>query len=447
MMPITPESLKRFVKGRRHRGKVTFRLDLRRATHLPPRLRSRSTMFEPGSSPHWPVRGRSTEDRATAESWLTSYASWLNNELTLEAAKGEQQAGPLFVADAALQYLKHLRELWEDDGYSTVVNRKSNIKVHIIPAFPSTLLSSLTTPSVQHFLDKVLVSDGNGGMKRPEQNTLQALRDTLTAIWRHHMKCDPPFLGVRLDDTPARVARRKVIRAGRFKELAGRGSYLPDEITRLLVRATMIDLLRPPNIAKSNTPYTALAMALEYGLAARVGELVLLRWGCLDRDERLILIPGPKNANALRWMVVFDSVWPWIEEAARIADEATGELDWLIRVDPRPGREARQLAHTTLQSRFNRVYEEEGLKIHGEATHILRDSWMTNVMAAGLRTRTAKIMAGHSAVGGATENYLKRHELLKLIKPADRRRLATLPTPEEVRRLAEEAVRARRNKR
>jgi integrase len=83
---------------------------------------------------------------------------------------------------------------------------------------------------------------------------------------------------------------------------------LPDEITRLLVRAVMIDLLRQPNIAKSNTPYTALAMALEYGLAARVGELRLLRWGCLDRDEHHILIPGPKNPNALRWMVVFDPV-------------------------------------------------------------------------------------------------------------------------------------------
>jgi uncharacterized protein (UPF0216 family) len=89
------------------------------------------------------------------------------------------------------------------------------------------------------------------------------------------------------------------------------------------------------------------------------------------------------------------------------------------------------------------VYVEEGLQIAGEATHILRDSWMTNVMADGLTTRKAKIMAGHSAVGGATEHYLKRHELLKLIKPSDRRRLATLPSPAEVRRLAEEAIRVR----
>jgi integrase len=441
-MTVTPESLKRFLKTRRHRGRETFRLDLRRAMHLPPRLRTRSTLFEPGSSPHWPTQGRSTEDRATAEGWLTSYATWLNNELTLEAANGQQQGGPLFVADAALQYLKHLRETWEDDGYSTVVNRKSNIMVHIIPAFPSTLLSTLSTPSVQRFLDNVLVSDGNSGMKRPEPNTLQALRDTLTAIWRHHMKCDPPFLGTRLDNTAAKVARRKAILAGEFEGLQVKGSYVPDEITRLLVRAMLIDLQRPPNIAKPNTPYTALAMALQYGLAARVGELRLLRWKCLDRHERLILIPGPKNPNALRWTVVFDSVWPWIEEAERLACHATGEMDWLIRVDPRPGHEARQLACTTLQSRFNRVHDEEGLKIHGEATHILRDSWMTNVLAGGLDPVKAKTMAGHVAVGGATESYLNRHELLQQLLPSDRRLLPTLPTPEEVRRLAEEAIRA-----
>jgi integrase len=409
--------------------------------HLPKRLRRRATLYEPGSSPLWPDAGHSTADEAVAKSWLTTYASWINNELALDAVNGREQEGPLFIPRAAKEYIESIRELWGSD-YSTVVNRSSNVKVHIIPRFPQTMLPALTTPMVQGFLDDLVVSDGNGGMKRAELNTKQAIRDTLAAIWRHHMKSDPLFAGVRLDNTHKRIARRKAILDGHYDKVEGKESYLPDEINRLLVRAMVIDLQRANNIAKSNTPYTALAIALSYGLATRVSELRLLRWKCLDRHERLLLIPGAKNENAFRWMLLFESVWPWIVEAERMAGAATGDMDWLIRVDPRADHESRQLATTTVQNRVNDVYEADDLKIPGKATHVLRASWITNVMAEGMATRTAKILAGHSAVGGATERYLKRLQLMKMIKPADRRRLTTLLSPDEVRQRAWAAISA-----
>jgi hypothetical protein len=76
-----------------------------------------------------------------------------------------------------------------------------------------------------------------------------------------------------------------------------------------------------------------------------------MRMKCIERVDNLVLIPGLKNQNALRWAIVFESVWPWIEEALRLAGAARDPMNWLIRVDPRPGQEMRKPAISTIQSR------------------------------------------------------------------------------------------------
>lgn len=91
---------------------------------------------------------------------------------------------------------------------------------------------------------------------------------------------------------------------------------------------------------------------------------------------------------------------------------------------------------STLQHRINKILTAEGPKVHGKSTHIFRASCITALTSEGMDLQKAKLIVGHAAIGGATERYLKRSELLRLIQPRDRRHLSSLPHPDVVRKQA-----------
>jgi integrase len=435
-MAISVDTLKDRLEVR----KGTFRLDLR-SKAFPKHRQNRAVLRDP-AAPNWPAAGNTTSDEATAHSWLHRYASLLNAELQAEAAQKVQNTGPLFVAAAGEEYVAHLERTLGLD-HNTTINRRSCIGVHIAPKLGELLLSSLDSLAVQRFLDGLIVTKQKHGKKWQEEAALKtktAVKAALREIWRFHYASNPPFDGVRLTDRKRVAAQRQAIKAGNFEDLLPREGFVPDEIERLLVRAAMIDMERKPNIALSNTAYTAVAIALQYGLYTRVAELCLMRMKCIEQADNLMLIPGTKNQNALRWAVVFDSVWPWVEEAMRMAGSARGPMNWLIRVDPRAGGEMRQPAITTIQSRINAVMAAEGLKLPNKTTHVLRASALTTLVGEGMARDRAKMIMGHAVLGGATDKYLLREELLRTIAPTDRFHLRTLPSPEAVRQKAEEAL-------
>jgi integrase len=418
----------------------TFRLDLRSKAF--PKHRQKRMVLRNPASPNWPNGGRTTADVATAHSWLPRYAALLNRELTAEAAQKVQNTGPLFVAAAGDEYIAHLeRKLGLD--HNTTINRRSCIRVHIAPKLGGLLLSSLDSLAVQKFLDGLTVTKQKHGKTWQEEAALTtklAVKAALREIWRFHYATNPPFDGVRLTDSKRVALQRTAIQEGNFEDLLPREGFVPEEIQRLLVRAMMIDMERRPNIAQSNTPYTAVAIALQYGLYTRIAELCLMRMKCIERVNNLVLIPGMKNQNALRWAIVFDSVWPWIEEAQRLAGSAQDPMNWLIRVDPRPGQEMRKPAISTIQSRINAVMEAEGLKLPGKTTHVLRATALTSLVAEGMPRERAKMILGHAVLGGSTEKYLLREELLRTIAPTDHCHLRSLPSPKTVRQMAAEAL-------
>lgn len=436
-MPVSSKDLE---KQMSLRG-TTWTLNLR-SKRYPEHLRRRITLYEPGSSPAWPEEGRSTNDQEVAKSWLPRYAAWINQEMQQSSVQSSAQSGPLYVGGVAKEYIAHLEKTKGPD-HNTTANRRSAVTNHIIPGLGHLLTSVLESPVVQRFFDGLEVTKRKHGKVSREPamlTTKQAVRDTLREMWRWKYKTNPPFSDVRLRDERRQQDVRVALVEGRFDDIFERGSYTPSEIERVLVRAMMIDLMRRPNVARSNTPYTATAIALQYGFATRIAEFTLMRWRCIEESAGLVLVPGSKNRNALRWMIVFDTVWPWIEEARRLAGGATGEMDWLLRVDPRAGGEKRRPAVSTLQNRINAVLEAEGLKTAGKCTHILRASCITTLTAEGMSIQKTKVIVGHAAVGGATEQYLKRPELLQMIQPQDRHYLASLPHPDTVREKALEAL-------
>lgn len=82
----------------------------------------------------------------------------------------------------------------------------------------------------------------------------------------------------------------------------------------------------------------------------------------------------------------------------------------------------------------------EGLKLPNKTTHVLRASALTTLIAEGIPRDRAKMILGHAVMGGATEKYLLREELLRIIGPTDRTHLRSLPSPEAVRQKALEAL-------
>jgi hypothetical protein len=71
---------------------------------------------------------------------------------------------------------------------------------------------------------------------------------------------------------------------------------------------------------------------------------------------------------------------------------------------------------------------------------VLRASALTTLVAEGIPRDRAKMVLGHAVMGGATETYLLREQLLRIIGPSDRTHLRPLPSPEAARQKALEAI-------
>lgn len=389
------------------------------------------TLRDPQST-EWPKKGATTADRDVAQGWITNeYALWLAREL--EASRRSAVSG-ITTGDAARAYMAALKVQYPL-GHNTRTGRELVIHKHILPALEDVPLSALDRARVRPLLERLTVTKRKGGkvVEAPAStSTRDTVRDALRCIWRHHHGDTPaPFAGIKFAAKPGSVGRREAAEAGLIGGVSIK-AYTDVEVRRLLAYAAAMDRTYELANLRHLFPHSVVAAVLQIGTGARVEEATLLRWLHVWERSGAVFIPGTKSDNAPRWVPLQLSLLPWLTFMRELRGCTPASQDFLL---PRRRREPhRHISDRTLISRMDRVQVAAGLKVPQKATHILRATHVTWLLAAGIEAATVKQYAGHShARGGATDAYVDRRPPFF---PPEHRECIMLPTPEEIRELA-----------
>jgi integrase len=377
----------------------------------------------------WPARGATTLDPAVAERWTRDhYAPWIKRKLQI--AQGGPDAG-LTVAEACDAYLEHMTELL-GPGHSTVSVRRSVFRVHLKPAFGHIPLAALTRGRLRQFLEGLQVRKWQGGVLRQVpamRRTKENVRSSLQALWQHtYPDTAWPFGAISLADRGASRRRREAAETGEISAMIASRTYTHEEITRLLAAAVEYDqiVFGRANL-RSWMPNTAETIALLLGTAARIDELMLLRWKHVFFDLGAIFIPGTKSAGAPRWIPLQRSLSPWLERLRALQGGDPSPEAYVLHV--RRGAPLERPSRKTYGARLARIEKQTELKRRQKATHVFRAtslSWAAPHLPEG----ALKAYAGHSRPrGGATDAYV---ETRPPFIPAAHREAVALPSPDQV---------------
>lgn len=425
-----PERLLKRLKTRPSAQGAVFVLDLRGREWSGAQLGKSGflTLRNPADE-GWPVRGGTTLDHAVAEQWVRDhYAAWM--ERKLQIAEDGPDSG-LTVAEACDAYLEHLTKLL-GPNHNTVSVRRSVVRVHLKPAFGDVPLAALTRKRLRQFLEGLQVRKWEHGilqempaMRRTKEN----VRSTLQALW-HHTYPDTawPFDTISVADRGASRHRREAAETGEISAMIASKTYTYEEIAALLAAAVEYDraVLGRVNLLPW-VPNTAESIALLLGTAARIDELMLLRWKHVFFDQGAIFIPGTKSAGAARWIPMQRSLRPWLERLRAMHGGDPHPDDYVLHL--RRGTPLSRPSRKSYGARLGRLETKAGLKRHRKTTHIFRAthlSWAAPHLPEGV----LKAYAGHSRPrGGATDAYV---ETRPPFMPAMHREVIQIPSPDEV---------------
>ncbi|HEY0020853.1 MAG TPA: site-specific integrase [Longimicrobium sp.] len=374
----------------------------------------------------WPAKGATTLDQAVAEQWLRDhYAAWIERKLQIN------EDGPdsgLTVAEACDTYLEDLTKLLGAD-HNTVSVRRSVVRVHLKPAFGDVPLAALTRKRLRQFLEGLQVKKWEHGilqempaMRRTKEN----VRSTLQALWNHtYPDTAWPFGTLSMAERGVSRRRREAAEAGEIAGMTTSKSYTLAEITSLLARAVQYD--RTAFRLLPWLPNTAETIALLVCTAARIDELMLLRWKHVLFEEEAIFIPGTKSAGAPRWIPMQRSLRPWLDRLRALHGGYPEPNAYVLHV--RRGQPLKRPSRKTYGARLGKVEAQAALKRHRKATHGFRAthlSWAAPHLPDGV----LKAYAGHSrARGGATDAYV---ETRPPFMPASHREVIQIPCPDVV---------------
>lgn len=425
--PFAERLLKRLKTRASARGAV-FVLDLRgREWAGAPLAKSGFLTLRNPAGDGWPAKGATTLDPDVAEQWLREhYAPWI--ERKLQIAQGGPDAG-LTVAEACDAYLKHLMELL-GEGHSTVSVRRSVIRVHLKPAFGDVPLAALTRKRLRQFLEGLQVRKWEGGVLREVpamRRTKENVRSSLQALWQHtYPDTAWPFGAISLADRGSSRRRREAAETGEISAMIAPKTYTYEEITALLEAAAEYDrtVLGRANLLPW-VPNTAETIALLLGTAARIDELMLLRWKHVFFDLGVIFIPGTKSAGAPRWIPMQRSLRPWLERLRALHGGDPSPEAYVLHARRRAPLE--RPSRKTYGARLGRIEKQTGLKRRQKATHVFRAtslSWAAPHLPEG----ALKAYAGHSRPrGGATDAYV---ETRPPFMPPGHREAIFIPSPD-----------------
>lgn len=429
--------------------RAAYRLDLR---HRDFGGRGYLTLRDP-ETVGWPEKGPFTCDEAEARAWIEErYATWLWQEVhgTQSNAVGPKSARGTFgaAADAYLQALK----LEKGEHHNTYRNRLTHVEVHLRPTLGNVGMvpEAFSKKAVKQFLEQVHVQPrkyGNPAPRPASPAQLSALRDTLSAIWRHHFddEISPPFMGLRLENAAQQRARIQAIKDGVVGVGTQVRAYTFEEIVRGMVAARWYDLevlSTLPNVACTTIPNSPAAIAILFANAMRVAEMNLWRGSHIFEPEGAIWVPGTKTEAAPRYMPLQRSLEPWLEwNRTRLVSRGLeiDPQDFVMRATWVPRRDAsgklKPSGRGTYGNRLALILTLAGLKVPGKRTHIFRASHITQGTLRPDLIRAEKLQqyVGHANPHGAvTSGYVDGRPPFI---PTEHRTYIELPTPEEVERL------------
>jgi hypothetical protein len=392
-------------------------------------------LFDP-SDPDWPDGGRTTTDLATAERWIRQadqkIVLWIRRQLA------GQDLG-LIVADAAEQFITAMHED-EDLGprHATVQQRRSYLRNHVTSGLGRHRLAALSHDAVQKWINTMTViewqGDGTSKQVPASKASREAALAALMALFRHHYPSHVgyPWGRIRIDVRKQEAAyRTMMVRAGRARELIKKGTYSPDELFTLMLTARFLDRRLAADdqvniLAVWAAPNLAVSMALQFGFASRIGELVQVRENSFD-EPGFALIPGTKSSTAIRFLPIQDALLPWIGVARSLKVGPFRPTHYLLRTHP--VHDALPNA-TCYARRMAAVQQIAGLKLPRKRTHIYRASHASHAIMRGIPPHEVKLLLGHSGTfGGATDAYI---EVIREMTRPEHRTYLSIPSPEEL---------------
>jgi integrase len=254
----------------------------------------------------------------------------------------------------------------------TLESYRGSMHNHVLPALGHVTLAELTPGRIRAFIDAELAK---GVSPKTVRNSVGVIRSTLAGLVSHRI----------LLSNPASIAR---------------GSLpLPARKPRVLTRTQLREFLQ----ASAGDRFEDLVLFLAL-TGVRLREALALRWCEVDLEARTAIIRGALRLHRKHMPTIrlgfrtIDLLAPLVAALARRRADSR-DADLVFEGDERGDRvNARHVHHT-----FKRAAERAGLPIVNP--HVLRHTWATTQLEAGVPLSYVSRSLGHSSTAFTAAVY------------------------------------------
>lgn len=303
------------------------------------------------------------------------------------------QASRYTVGELAEDYLEHVRRLGRKD--STIHDYRRRVETHIVPAFGSHPIDSVTADEVERWFDRLTSEHGNGAA-RGAYMQLSGMFNYATG----QLKGLPSGFKPRIDRSPCQVvggARHRPVK---------RAEASDQVVTRDQISAIAAEMPQGEVLAVLLSGWMALRIGEVLGLQRRDvrGEWLTVSRALQSRGNGLVLDTPKTKAGIRELPLAPDSELRAALHAqlgARVADTADAPLF------PRASGGMQYLHPNVLRKHFAKAIQAANAKLtaagrplvpNGFVWHGLRHSALTLIAGAGATTEELLTFGGHSDV-------------------------------------------------
>lgn len=279
------------------------------------------------------------------------------------------------------------------------------IHKHILPELGSLEISTINTVTLTDFMNQKLSVgrlDKKAGLSPSYVRSIMLILDSALHFAQSEHLCPPLYVKVHKP-----TARKKEVEV-----------IAPETLQRL-----ELAVLR-------NLDETALGVYLTLKTGLRIGEVCALRWGDIDLERAVLSVRStisrvPSNGNMCKSKLIIDA--PKTPSSLREIPISSGLMAILTEAKVSDGNSfllssnAQFVSPRTYEYRFRRLLQ--AAEIAPFHYHILRHTFATRCVDAGVDIKTLSEILGHSNVSITLNTYVhpsmerKREQLEKLSSP------------------------------